>query len=300
MQKDDTLWKGILENVWDDFLRFYFPDADHLFDMERGFTFLDKELEQLFPTDDSKAPKYVDKLVKQFTKNGKENWFLVHIEVQGYTDKDFARRMYTYFYRILDRYDKPVTAIALFTDNNKNFKPDTFSYEYLGTKNIYQFNTYKILEQDERLLEQNPNPFAIVILTVLLALKKKHIDDESLLELKLQIFRNLYRRDITPEKMRGLHTFLKLYVHFAKPETKAKFETEIDIITQNNTTMGIEEMVIERAKKQGWELGIEEGIEKRNIELVQSLIKKTDFSDEQIADISGVKVTFVKKIRQAM
>ncbi|TAM96844.1 MAG: hypothetical protein EPN39_12730 [Chitinophagaceae bacterium] len=49
MKRDDTLWKGILENLFDDFLRFFFPDADDLFDMKKGFEFLDKELEQLFP-----------------------------------------------------------------------------------------------------------------------------------------------------------------------------------------------------------------------------------------------------------
>src|SRR3978361_1790391 len=144
MIKDDTLWKGILENVFDDFLRFFFDDADTLFDMEKGFQFLDKELEQLFPEEEGESPKFVDKLVKVFTKAGKEEWLLVHIEVQGYDDKDFARRMFTYFYRILDKYEKPITAIAIFTDTNKNFHPKAYEYDHLGTSNIYRFNTYKI------------------------------------------------------------------------------------------------------------------------------------------------------------
>ncbi len=94
MKRDDTLWKGILENLFDDFLRFFFPDADKLFDIKKGFEFLDKELQQLFPSmDDMQSPKFVDKLVKVFTKTGKEEWLLVHIEVQGYEDKGFARRM---------------------------------------------------------------------------------------------------------------------------------------------------------------------------------------------------------------
>ena len=54
------------------------------------------------------APKFVDKLVKVFTRTGKEKWILIHIEVQGYQDRDFAKRKFTYFYRILDKYDKPV------------------------------------------------------------------------------------------------------------------------------------------------------------------------------------------------
>ena len=104
-----------------DFLKFFFEDAEKLFDMERGFQFLDKELEQLFPTEEIEAPKFVDKLVKVFTKTGEEDWILVHIEVQGYDDKDFAKRMFTYFYRILDKYGKPVTAIAILQMRTGNF-----------------------------------------------------------------------------------------------------------------------------------------------------------------------------------
>jgi hypothetical protein len=49
MKRDDTLWKGLLENICDDFLSFVFKDANLLFDFDKGFQFLDKELEQLFP-----------------------------------------------------------------------------------------------------------------------------------------------------------------------------------------------------------------------------------------------------------
>ncbi len=117
------------------------------FDFEKGFQFLDKELEQLFPVEEMEAPKFVDKLVKVFTKTGKEEWILVHIEVQGYDDKDFAKRMFTYFYRILDRCGKQTTSVAIFSDDNKKFHPKEYVYNYLGTENIFRFNTYKILNK---------------------------------------------------------------------------------------------------------------------------------------------------------
>lgn len=71
MKRDDSLWKAILEDIFDDFLLFFYPSAEQLFDMERGFEFLDKELEQLFPSNENEFnPKYVDKLVKVFTRDG--------------------------------------------------------------------------------------------------------------------------------------------------------------------------------------------------------------------------------------
>jgi hypothetical protein len=30
----DTLWKGLLEDIFDDFLRFFFPQADEIFDFK--------------------------------------------------------------------------------------------------------------------------------------------------------------------------------------------------------------------------------------------------------------------------
>jgi hypothetical protein len=85
MKRDDALWKGILEDLFDDFLKFYFPESVDLFDFNRKFEFLDKELEQLFPQQqDDFNPKYVDKLVKVFTKKGKEEWTVRRCDFDTY------------------------------------------------------------------------------------------------------------------------------------------------------------------------------------------------------------------------
>lgn len=52
MNRNDILWserriEGILEDIFPDFLTFFIPNATDLIDFERGFEFLDKELEQL-------------------------------------------------------------------------------------------------------------------------------------------------------------------------------------------------------------------------------------------------------------
>lgn len=81
--------------------------------MERGFEFLDKELSELHPQpDEEKDSRFADKLVKVFHCDGVEEWVLLHVEVQDdtYDRAGFAERMYTYFYRIRDRYHKPVSA----------------------------------------------------------------------------------------------------------------------------------------------------------------------------------------------
>jgi len=304
LKRNDTLWKGILENVFEDFLIFFFKDADKLFSLEKGFQFLDKELEQLFPNQDIEAPKFVDKLVKVFTKSGQEEWILIHIEVQGYDDKDFARRMFTYFYRILDKYGKPVTAIAIFTDDNKNFHPTFFEYEYLGTKTTFQFNTYKVLEQNETALLRHENPFSVVVLTVLLALKKKKLDDEKLYDLKYLLAKNLLKKNISKKKIDDLLIFLQRYVTFADPEYNVKFEKEIEDLTENKKVMGIRELVLDIAKKEGIALGekkgIEKGVEKGKIEVVKNLLTIGRFNTEEIASFAGVTQAFVLEVKKTL
>jgi len=291
MKRDDTLWKSILEEIFDDFLFFFFPDADKLFDLTKDFEYLDKELEQLFPPEQNEyATRYVDKLVKVFTLTGSEQWILIHIEVQGYNDKHFAQRMFTYFYRIFDKYNKPITAFAIFTEENKQFKPNVFKQEFLGTRLRYEFNIYKVIDQSEEELSQSNNPFAQVILTVLAAIKSKGLEEEEVFNIKIELTRRLLSKNIPKNKIRAIMNFLRYYIHFENPEMNLKFDKEIDEITQNKKTMGIEEFLLDRAEKKG--------IEKGRIEVVKSLLKNTDFDDDRIASLIGISLESVKKIKK--
>src|SRR5882757_4865534 len=104
-RKNDILWKGMMEVIFDDLLRFIWPNADDIFDIQSGFEFLDKELEQMYPEPDNGTDtRFVDKLVKVSLRNGLKEWLLIHVEVQGYYDDHFAERMFRYYYRIFDKY----------------------------------------------------------------------------------------------------------------------------------------------------------------------------------------------------
>lgn len=72
--------------------------------------------------------------------------------------------MFQYYYRIIDRFDKPVTALVILTDNQKNYNPSVYTSSLMGTSIRYQYNTYKILDKKEKELLKIDNPFAIVIL----------------------------------------------------------------------------------------------------------------------------------------
>ena len=290
MKRDDTLWKGILEDLFDDFLRFIYPDADDLFDMARGFDFLDKELEDLFPQTDEENIRYVDKLVRVWLKDGTEEWILIHIEVQGAPEISFPERMYIYNYRLRDKFNRKITAWAILADRNKKFLPRHFKESYLGTTLTYEFNMLKIINQDEEALRKMDNPFAIVILTVLLALKKTKTNELELIDLKMDLVKELMKRNIEKKKIRALMNFLQYYVRF-NTENTLIFEEKLEQFTGKKYPMGIEQLLLQRAETQG--------DEKKTKKVIRNARLK-GLSIEVIADIVTLPVDKVRAILDKM
>ncbi|PYF74916.1 hypothetical protein B0O44_103362 [Pedobacter nutrimenti] len=262
---DDELWKGILEVVFKDFLRFFFEEADQLFDLEQDVVFLDKEFSSIFPAEEN-APgvRFVDKLVKVRLKDGSgERFILVHVEVQGQkSHEELSERMFRYYYRIKDKYNISTTAFAILTDREKGYHPRVYVEEFLGTRLSYQFNTYKLLEQDEASLRANPNPFAMVALVGLQAIKYKKAGDQELRLLKLDLIRALNKRNISIEKHSQIMEFLQYYITFKNPRNMLKFEEEVAELTGRTKPIGVGEILLDRAEKRGLKKGEERGMEK--------------------------------------
>lgn len=106
--KQDVLWKNILDELFPDFLAFFFPEIYRDIDLSAGYQFLDKELTKIIKNS-AVGGRIVDKLVKVYLHDGSEKWLLIHLEIQGYPEENFPERMFIYNYRIFDRYHKEVT-----------------------------------------------------------------------------------------------------------------------------------------------------------------------------------------------
>ena len=308
LKNKDILWKGIIEDLFSDFLEFFFMNDIQLFDLEKDFEFLDKELEQIFDESESNF-RQVDKLVKIFTTSGTEEWILVHIEVQGYKDPHFTDRMFRYYYRILEKYNRSITALAILCDDDLKFLPTEHSRKFLGTEIIYRFNYYKILAQNKETLLQSKNIFAKVILTVLVALENKGKSEEIIFHHKLQIARDLFKNNYPKEKIRNLLNFINLILFLNKNELQNNFLEEVNVLRGKREVMGIEELIKERLKIEGREEGLEEGIaigmekgmekgmENEHLKAVSNMTKK-GFSDKdiiEILDITKDRLTLLKK-----
>lgn len=299
-QKDDYLWKGILENVFEDFLRLMHPDIDKLLDFGKGITFLDKELEQLYPPDDDDfAPRVVDKLAKVYTRTGEEQWILIHVEVQGIYKKDFPRRMFTYYSRLFDKYRQPIVAYGILTEPGMKIRSNCFNAGILGTNICYEFNLYKIALQKEEELLASDNPFAVVVLIAREAILNRQLTDKELMQKKIALLKRLIATRISKRKIQGIIAFLTHYVRFHNRENNAIFEEQKRLLTKNGNTMGIEELILHRERTLGKREGLKEGEAKGEIQKAISiaLAMKADGQTLQaIKKYTGLPLNKIKQL----
>jgi len=194
------------------------------------------------------------------------------------------------FYRIYDRHQQPMTAIAIFTGPDGHKIPNRYEYHFLGTHHVYQYNTLNISEPTDEELEKSNNPFAIVMLAARKALLAGKIPEKELLEQKLLVAKLLLgKKQFSHKKIKAILTFLKGYIVFDKKETNRIFDKQIKEITHQKNTMGLlEEQIAEIRVEEEKEL------------FVEKMLKKTDFSMSKIADLAGVDLNFVRRAKRRL
>ncbi|HEX5416450.1 MAG TPA: cytosolic protein, partial [Chloroflexota bacterium] len=161
----DSPWKEALEQYLAECLALFFPEVHANIDWERGYEFLDKELQQVVAAADL-GPRVVDKLVRVWQRGGDETWVLLHLEVQGQAEARFAERMFVYYYRLYDRYHRRIASLAILSDEHLHWRPQQFAEELWGCQVQFAFPIVKLLDYRDQLpaLEANRNPFVAVLL----------------------------------------------------------------------------------------------------------------------------------------
>jgi hypothetical protein len=324
-KKDDYLWKGIVDENVDNFLRHLHSDADEIFDFSRGITFLDKELEQLYPAtnNDEYAAKIADKLAKIYTRAGEETWILIHCEIQDEYRANFPERMYTYFSRIWDKYHRPVSAYAILIENNTITRTNKFEMQCLNTHLVYQYRVYKVTLQDEEELRKSDNPFALFTLIAKSVMQGSKEGDVNLLEIKRKLAKEIIRKQVPDDKKELLFRFLRMYVHFENTENKRIFEQDLVQLTGGKYTMGLDDLIIDRAKREGRQEGIQkgrqEGIQEGRQEGIQEGLEKglekglelgkreiitnmliNGINEELITQVTGKATDYIRMIRSSI
>jgi hypothetical protein len=257
----DTPWKDAVTRYFPEFMAFYFPDACARIDWSRGYTFLDQELAQVVK-DAELGKRLIDKLVQVATLEGDEQWVYIHIEIQGGHDSDFTERLFTYNYRLYDKYRRPIASLAVLADDREHWKPDHFGYELFGCTMGIHIPVVKLLDyqaQTEDLLT-DPNPFALVTAAHLLTRQTKG-NHQQRLAAKWRLAKLLYQRNWDKQRIIDLFSVMDWMMQVPL-ELQKQLWQDIEQLERNSTMpyiTSVERIGIEKGLQQGMQQGMQQG-----------------------------------------
>ena len=197
----DAPWKMALESFLEPFMAFCFPGVHRLIDWSASPVFLDTELHQIAP-DHEEGRREVDKLVRVRLLDGREEWVLVHVEVQSQRDQAFAQRMWVYYSRIWDRFTQQVISLAVLADEHKEWRPDTYRKELGGCSLEFRFPVFKVMDcpDPEEEFERTGNLFALLVAAHRVGLATRKSPAERS-EGRFRVVRHLYRQGLNREQV---------------------------------------------------------------------------------------------------
>jgi hypothetical protein len=272
----DSPWKEALEHFFPDFLAFFFPDAHGDIDWRQGYQFLDKELKQA-ARDAELGRRYADVLAQVWRQGGQEAWVLVHVEVQGQPQAEFAERMYVYNYRLYDYHRRQVASLAVLADEQPGWRPGQFSYELWGCQAGLVFPTVKLLNyrQQWSSLEESRNPFATVVMAHLKAQETRH-DPAERQAWKLLLTRRLYRLGYDRQRVLDLFRFIDWVLQLPGPQELAFWHEvrEIEEEKRMQYVTSVERIGMQQGMQQGLQQGLQQGQQQGQAELVLRLLAR--------------------------
>jgi len=272
----DHPWKQVLEHYLAPFLAFCFPAAHAGIDWSRGYVFLDTELQQI-TRDAEISGRHVDKLVKVWKIGGEETWLLIHIEIQSQEDPHFAERMFIYYYRIYDRYRRPIESLAILGDERAGWRPTQFQTAPVWETALnFRFRSVKLLDyQPWAQLEASTNPFATVVMAHLKTMETKH-DSEGRLRWKLTLIRRLYEQGLGREDILRLFHFLD-WLMWLPEELTDRFWQTLQTYEEEHQmayVTSVERLGIQKGRAEGRVEGRAEGMQEERLTLILRLLTR--------------------------
>lgn len=228
---------------------------------------------------------------------------LIHLEVQGQYDRQFAERMYTYNYRLYDRHKQRVISLAVLADEERNWRPSSYGYQIAGCRVSLEFPVVKLLDYETQweTLEQTTNPFGVVVMAHLKT-KATHRNPENRLQWKLTLLRMLYERGYSREDIVELFRFIDWVM--VLPEELARSFKQVVRSYEEAQRMryitSIERLASQEGREEGIELGALQQAREDAIEILQTRFGELPSSIAElingIEDASVLKTIFKRAI----
>ena len=228
-------------------------------DWRAGYEFLDKELQKI-TLDAALGRRMVDKLVRVQLQDGREQWVLVHVEVQMQPAIGFPERMFVYHYRIHNSFGARSATFEILADDDPAWRPGELRDELLGTELVMRFSTAKLMdyEADWPALENENNPFAVVVMAHT-AHRATATDPHARLDWKFRLTRRLFERGYDRQQIIGLYRFID-WVMALPDDLELEYDRQVDEYQEDRKMEYLSSME-RRAMERGRQAGILEGVQ---------------------------------------
>lgn len=277
----DVPWKEVLDSYLQGFLELCLPGVHDGIDWSVPIENHEQELPKLFPNSLS-AGRIADKLFRaRFKGSEQPTWFMIHTEVQVARQAEFARRMFTCYYRILDRYQEPVVCIGILGDSSKSWRPERLEIDTLGCLLSFEFPVVKLQDFATRIedLEDSSNPFALVIASHLRA-QGSTGNPGIRYRFKVELVRRLFEKKWAADQVRRLFRFIDWVMDLPIP-LELQFNDELKSI---ETEMNMPYVTsIERLAREEGKL---EGELKGKIQLLHDLLHLPPMADSEFEKLT--------------
>ncbi len=294
----DETWKEVIGDYFDSFLTFFYPEIYQQIDWTKNPISLDKELEQITASADSKT-RHADKLFQVWLLDNQEVWILIHVEVQSQYDKEFSQRMFIYNYRAFDLYQKPVISLAILGDETNSWRPSYYQYGLGSSQLNFNFSSVKLLDYQWEELEQSNNIFAIVVMAHLKT-KATNSNLSAREQWKWNLARLLYERGYNRKEIVDLYKVIDLMMALSQ-DLQLSFEEKLANY-QEERKMPLLTNIEQRTIKQTLKQNIIKLVQVRFGNIPENLVASIDKIDntsflEQIF-VSAISVNSLEEFAQ--
>ena len=258
----DRLFKELLTTFFVEFLELFFPELVEYLEAD-SLEFIDKEI---FTDITAGERREADLLVKcRF--QGRETFFLIHLEHQSKREKAFARRMFLYFARLSEKYALPVYPIAVFSyDKPKTLEENQYVVSFADKKVVeFNFAVIQLNRLNWRDFLTSNNPIASALMA------KMGIAPEDRVTAKKECLRMIARLKLDSARTHLLGGFVDMYLKLLEKERK-KFERELQKLPMQER----EEVMELRTtwEEDGIKIGFQKGKQEGLTTIILRLLKK--------------------------
>ena len=172
----DGKWKILIERTPKQFIEFFLSELVPKIDFTYPPKLMHQDVAKVIGSKRKKGDLVTDIIMEVRLINGKKKLLYIHIEVQSSPTYAFGEKMFKPFYRLMDKYDQEVTALALFVGEYLPQDYDHYEYKFGKTLVRYTYPTYIVKNQDKAVLKASKNPYAIAVLACMYVIDTKSKD----------------------------------------------------------------------------------------------------------------------------